>query len=535
MAYFFDPNAGETHSTAQKKRMVADAMLRGAMNQGAPRNLGEGLSYFGRSIGAALAGRAANKAEATERETAASQRAENWGAIADIVNAMSGGGSYQPDAGTMSFGGGQQEFIDAMMPHAMEASQRTGVDPRIIVAQAAEESGWGKSAPGNNFFGIKSHGKGGGQNLATHEYVNGNRVNVNDSFRTYGSPGASVQGYADFILENPRYESFRTAQGLDAQLAALGQSGYATDPNYASSVGQIARSIPMGGQPVQVAQSGGFDPRIMELIDNPYLSGGQRQVLGAMLEQQLQGMMPPDPMKQLQMQKLQLELQGMRDGDQFTLSPGQTRFDASGNPIAEGGPDNKAPTVQKLKMDDGSEVAVQWDANTQQWAPINAPQGGGTAAPRNKLTESQSKLTLFQNLQTETQPILLDLENQFNPGNLPDAFARGVLGGNFLQTREGQIYNSAATAWAEGALRIATGAAATPEEMERTKRAYFAQPGDDPATISFKAQMREMYNRSIQKALGEKSVEGGLPMPSEFMERFAAPDENDGWTIEEVR
>src|SRR5690606_21873484 len=122
-------------------------------------------------------------------------------------------------------------------------SKRTGIDPRIIVAQAAQETGWGRSAPGNNFFGIKSHGQGGGQTLKTHEYVNGKRVNVSDSFRTFASPADSVRGYGDFILQNPRYKPLMEAQGLDNQLAALQASGYATDPNYSSSVGAIARSI----------------------------------------------------------------------------------------------------------------------------------------------------------------------------------------------------------------------------------------------------------------------------------------------------
>lgn len=143
----------------------------------------------------------------------------------------------------------RNKFIDALMPHALVASQRTGIDPRIIIAQSAQETGWGRSAPGNNYFGIKSHSKGGGQTFTTHEYINGQRVKINDSFRQYGGIGDSVQGYADFMLENPRYRPMREAEGLDAQLAALGASGYATDPNYASSVGSIARSIALDGLP----------------------------------------------------------------------------------------------------------------------------------------------------------------------------------------------------------------------------------------------------------------------------------------------
>lgn len=133
------------------------------------------------------------------------------------------------------------------MPWAQVASRRTGIDPRIIVAQAALESAWGQKAPGNNLFGIKSHGRSGGQTLRTTEVVDGKPVSVNASFRQYGSPQESVQGYADFMIENPRYRPMREAQGLDAQLQALGASGYATDPKYAQKVSSIAGMISGGG------------------------------------------------------------------------------------------------------------------------------------------------------------------------------------------------------------------------------------------------------------------------------------------------
>jgi hypothetical protein len=143
----------------------------------------------------------------------------------------------------------RDEFISMMLPHAMEASARTGVDPRIIIAQGALESAWGKKAPGNNYFGIKSHGKGGGQTFATTEVYNGKAVKIRDSFRQYANPGESVQGYADFLLQNKRYRPMLEAQGLDAQIAALGRSGYATDPNYANKISSIASGISLNGMP----------------------------------------------------------------------------------------------------------------------------------------------------------------------------------------------------------------------------------------------------------------------------------------------
>lgn len=140
----------------------------------------------------------------------------------------------------------KEAFVKELLPAALEASERTGVDPRIIVAQAALETGWGESAPGNNYFGIKSHGQSGGQYLTTNEVIDGKTVTIKDNFRAYENASDSVHGYADFLLDNPRYQPMMNAQGLDAQLIALGKSGYATDPEYAEKVGQIARNLPIG-------------------------------------------------------------------------------------------------------------------------------------------------------------------------------------------------------------------------------------------------------------------------------------------------
>ena len=135
-----------------------------------------------------------------------------------------------------------EEFFARMLPYARKVSERTGIDPRVIIAQAALETGYGQSAPNNNYFGIKSTGQG-GQTLPTTEYVNGKPVQMDQSFRTYGDMGQSAEDYGSFILKNPRYADVLSATGLDEQIAALGKSGYATDPNYAAKLKNIAGKI----------------------------------------------------------------------------------------------------------------------------------------------------------------------------------------------------------------------------------------------------------------------------------------------------
>jgi flagellum-specific peptidoglycan hydrolase FlgJ len=139
---------------------------------------------------------------------------------------------------------GKESFIQELYPTAVQVGKETGVDPRIIIAQAALETGWGKHAPGNNYFGIKSHGVSGGQVLTTKEVIGGKTVTIKDSFRSFESPKDSVRGYGEFLKSNPRYREFLSAKTLEDQVQALGRSGYATDPDYASKIYSIATGLP---------------------------------------------------------------------------------------------------------------------------------------------------------------------------------------------------------------------------------------------------------------------------------------------------
>ena len=135
------------------------------------------------------------------------------------------------------------QFAEEMMPHALRISEETGLDPRLVVAQSALETNWGRSAPGQNYFGIKSHGRPGGQSLETTEVVSGSPVRSRESFRSYGDMGASADDYAQFLKSNPRYRGVLEARDLDSQIAAMARSGYATDPQYGSKLNQIASSL----------------------------------------------------------------------------------------------------------------------------------------------------------------------------------------------------------------------------------------------------------------------------------------------------
>ncbi|WGL63732.1 flagellar assembly peptidoglycan hydrolase FlgJ [Pseudomonas sp. CW003PS] len=146
-----------------------------------------------------------------------------------------------------------QEFVATMLPMAQAAAEKIGVHPRYLVAQAALETGWGKSIirtrDGNsshNLFGIKSHGSWEGESarVLTTEYKGGKAVKEAASFRAYDSYAQSFDDYVSFLQSNGRYETaLSSTENPERFVKELQQAGYATDPNYARKISQIARKM----------------------------------------------------------------------------------------------------------------------------------------------------------------------------------------------------------------------------------------------------------------------------------------------------
>jgi flagellar protein FlgJ len=147
----------------------------------------------------------------------------------------------------------KDDFIRTMRPHAEQAAREIGVDPDALLAQAALETGWGKSVPCNgqgecsfNLFGIKagSQWSGATVNVPTLEFESGIPVRKVERFRAYDSPAQSFRDYAALIRDNARYENARgTGSNVEAFASALQQGGYATDPHYAQKITAVADEV----------------------------------------------------------------------------------------------------------------------------------------------------------------------------------------------------------------------------------------------------------------------------------------------------
>ena len=145
------------------------------------------------------------------------------------------------------------EFVNTMLPMAKEAAARIGVDPRYLVAQAALETGWGKSvmraqdgSSSHNLFGIKasSNWTGDSARAITSEFRNGQMVKETAQFRSYASYKDSFHDLVTLLQTNNRYQDVvKSADNPEQFVRELQKAGYATDPHYASKISQIAKQM----------------------------------------------------------------------------------------------------------------------------------------------------------------------------------------------------------------------------------------------------------------------------------------------------
>ncbi|RAI72722.1 flagellar assembly peptidoglycan hydrolase FlgJ [Pseudomonas fluorescens] len=145
------------------------------------------------------------------------------------------------------------QFVNTMLPMAREAAARIGVDPRYLVAQAALETGWGKSvmraqdgSSSHNLFGIKAgtSWQGNSARAITSEFRNGQMVKETAEFRSYDSYKDSFHDLVTLLQTNNRYQDVvKSADNPEQFVRELQKAGYATDPDYASKISQIAKQM----------------------------------------------------------------------------------------------------------------------------------------------------------------------------------------------------------------------------------------------------------------------------------------------------
>ncbi|NKQ11534.1 flagellar assembly peptidoglycan hydrolase FlgJ [Pseudomonas sp. SST3] len=173
----------------------------------------------------------------------------------DVPLIVNGVEAAAPSAPSKTRFSSPAEFIATMLPMAEKAAKRLGVEPRFLVAQAALETGWGKSmikqkdgSNSHNLFGIKANGwNGESAKVTTTEYINGKATKQVAGFRAYDSFEQSFNDYVRLLENNDRYKpaiQVASASGDSERFVnELQRAGYATDPQYARKINQIARKV----------------------------------------------------------------------------------------------------------------------------------------------------------------------------------------------------------------------------------------------------------------------------------------------------
>lgn len=162
-----------------------------------------------------------------------------------------------------------KEFVTKLLPFARQTEEKTGIAAEAILTQAALESGWGKFAPGNMYFGVKDKDgqNGNEQLLRTTEYSRVSNLKfpiihsvkptiirgqkyfkyvVSDYFRKYETPEECFTDHANFFIRNKRYATaLRPENAKDPIkfLTAIHIAGYATDPQYVDKMRRILKTI----------------------------------------------------------------------------------------------------------------------------------------------------------------------------------------------------------------------------------------------------------------------------------------------------
>lgn len=145
-----------------------------------------------------------------------------------------------------------ENFVNSMWSKAKQAATSMGLDPKMLIAQAALETGWGQSvakdsdgSSSNNLFNIKSgsNSEFSSVKVKTTEYIADTPIKMSASFRKYDSIEDSFNDYVSLIKNNDRYENALVNAGSpERYVDELSKAGYATDPNYGRKILSIYNS-----------------------------------------------------------------------------------------------------------------------------------------------------------------------------------------------------------------------------------------------------------------------------------------------------
>lgn len=153
------------------------------------------------------------------------------------------------------------QFINTLGPLAQANYEKTGVLASVTLAQAINESGWGKSniaQKANNLFGMKTSLSGNtwsgsvwdGKSyitVNTVEEYNGKKVTETAKFRKYSSVLSSIEDHSAYLVNaknglRKRYAGITSTTSYAEQLSILQKGGYCTWSGYVSELTALIKT-----------------------------------------------------------------------------------------------------------------------------------------------------------------------------------------------------------------------------------------------------------------------------------------------------
>lgn len=528
LLFAYDPSKDTPETVARKRAAIAQLL---ASNR-SPKNVGEGIGAMMSGIAAGVMSNRANRAETAGRENATS-------AIAKLLGGGMGGGSSISAAPPQPQETPQGQYANDRVAQAFGdpgAPQVAGSNPYRDAIASIESAGSGDySAVGPTHpelgralgrYQIMEANIGPwsqqvlGREVTPDEFMANPQIQdaifdgiFNGYVEEYGPEGAAQAWFAGpgGVGKLDRKDSLGTDVGSYGQrfMQALGQNEQAAQPV------QLAQA-----QPQTMNDAGPSMQQLLEVSQNPWLTDTQRGIVNVLLERQMQ---QNDPMRQMEMERAQLELEQLRNPQEDLINAGKGRLynPNTGEWIVAPGvaAPNEAPTVKSFYDDQGREYKAQWNPATQQWDQVGGAKAssngisvtspdGTTIQVGGKLTEAQSKDVVYytRGMDADSQLATLDTELVDFGQQAAGALPLGI--GNYLRNPEFRQAKVAADQFLTAVLRKDTGAAITAQEFQIYGPMFLPVPGDDPATIEQKRRARQVALLAIRSGLGTAEAIG---------------------------
>lgn len=630
--FLFGGNTPWTYEQLQRQRSIAESLR--SQNSNTPQNVGEGIAAIGRALSARMRDKRATKREAELKDDFDNE-------LNGFFNGRTFGGGYSPDAqpGGSPFSAGTYKpptELDQMYPVGQEGPQP---QPKTVSYGAAdytmgETPGMaGRIVETAESLGIDPH------DLATAiSYETAGTFDPTKAGPTtqwgqhrgliqFGEPQAQQYGVnwddpinsqlgADgAVAKYLRDTGVKPGMGLMDIYSAINAGGVGrydrSDANNGGAPGTVADKVNnqmeghrkkaaallggsyqpstgggAGGQRMAQADMGGIE-KIARLLGNPMISDGQKMVLQALLQKEMQGMQTPDPMQAIELERAQLELEQMRnpqpkatddireyefaqrqgfDGTFQDFMMETRRAGASQTNVNVGGQQNPMPGLSSLGP--GMTYLYNPDGTVQmdeQGRPMASPVAGTDADRERKSSEDsknvarENKITSSNIVKQEIGQVIAMLEGGRNQPitGISGALAAQIKGSEAADARAAmetikanigfdrlqQMRDSSPTGGALGNV--------TERELSTLQAVLgnleFNQ--SKPQLLRNLQRLDEIYSGILEKAartgdgtfvprddgaLEPPPTENSGEVPASFADRYSSTAEKNGLTVEEL-